>query len=88
MRQLVVSNRFKKQLKNFLIKHPELRGVFKEKLDILQKNPLDKRLKTHKLTGKLKKCHAISITHEYRLILYFENQNIYLLAVGSHDEVY
>ena len=88
MRQLVVSNQFKKQLKNFLTKHPEFRGVFKEKLDILQKNPLDKRLRTHKLTGKLKNCFAISITHEYRLVLYFESNNIYLLAVGSHEEVY
>jgi len=88
MRQLVVSKKFKRQLKNFLKQHPELRDVFKLKLVILQKNSTDKRLKAHKLTGKLKDCHAISITHEYRLVLYFEGQYIYLLAVGTHDEVY
>lgn len=55
---------------------------------ILQKNPTDKRLKLHKLTGKLGNCHAISITHEYRLVIYLEDNFIYLLAIGAHDEVY
>lgn len=88
MRELAISKRFKKQLKSFFAKHPELKGVFKEKLVILQKNPADRRLKLHKLTGKLNECHSISITHDYRLVVYLEDKYIYLLAVGAHDEVY
>ena len=88
MRQLVLSNRFQKQLKNFLQKHPELRDVFREKLAILQKNPSDKILKPHKLTGKLKDFFAASITYEYRIVFYFDNDSVFLLAIGSHDEVY
>ena len=88
MRQLVLSNRFQKQLKNFLQKHPELRDVFREKLVILQKNPSDKRLKFHKLTGKLKDFFAVSITYEYRIVFCFDNDSMFLLAIGAHDEVY
>ena len=69
-------------------KHPELEIILKEKLNFLQHNPNDSRLKTHKLSGKLKNCWAIWITYEHRLIFHLENKYIFLLAVGTHNEVY
>ncbi len=88
MYQLVISDRFRKNLRYFLKKHPELKPVFGEELSILQKNPQDSRLKTHKLTGKLKEFFTCSITYEYRLIFNFNKDFIFLLAIGTHDEVY
>ena len=88
MPQLVLSNRFKKSLRNFIKKHPELRSVIQEKLKILETNPKDRRLQTQKLTGTLKGLLAASLTHEYRLILYCEKDLIFLITIGTHDEVY
>lgn len=61
MLRLVLSNRFKENLRNFLKKHPELEKTFRQKLTILQRNPHDPQLKTHKLTGKLKDFLGASI---------------------------
>ena len=88
MLRVILSDRFRKKLRDFLKAHPELRAAIKEKLTILQENPRDPRLKTHKLTGKLKGFHAASITYEYRLVFYVEEDSIFLLALGTHDEVY
>jgi mRNA interferase YafQ len=88
MRQLVLSRRFKKNLKDFLSKHPELRTIFQEKINLLQHDPYSSFLKTHKLTGKLKGYSAVSITYEYRLVVFIDDEVINLLAIGTHDEVY
>ncbi len=88
MAQLVLSDRFKKNLRDFLKKHPELRQTIKGKFKILEDNPADQRLKTHKLTGKLKGFLAASITFEYRIVFYVEKDIIFLLAIGNHEEVY
>ena len=88
MFRLVLSKRFEKNLRTFLVKHPDLESVFQERLAILQKNPRDARLKTHKLTGKLKDFLGAWITYEYRLVFSLDKKSIFLLAIGSHDEVY
>lgn len=88
MPQIVLSDRFKKNLHDFLKKHPELRAIVKEKFELLELNPGDPRLKTHKLTGKLKGFLAASITFEYRIVFYVEKDVIFLLVIGGHEEVY
>lgn len=88
MYRLVATKRFQKQLKRFLIKHPDVELSLIEFLGILQKNPSDSKLKAHKLSGKLKSLSAASITYEYRIIFCIKEENIYLLALGTHDEVY
>ena len=88
MLQLVLSRRFKRNLRIFLKRHSELEQIVKERLVILQKEPKNSRLKIHKLTGKLKGCYAVSITYEHRLVFYFDKKHIFLLALGTHDEVY
>ena len=88
MRNLIVSKRFERNLGDFLGKHPDLKSVVRNKLDILRKNPRDLRLKTHKLTGKLKSCFALSITYDYQLVFHFDKTSIFPLAIGTHDEVY
>lgn len=73
---------------NFLGKHPEIKEILKEKVNLLQNDPFTPELKTHKLTGKLRGYLAFSVTHEYRLVFYIQKDTIYLLAIGSHDQVY
>jgi len=88
MLKLVFSDKFDRKLRNFLKKHPELVPTVREKFLILEKNPKDKRIKTHKLTGKLSGLFAASITYEYRIVFYLDKNDIFLLAIGTHDEVY
>lgn len=88
MPRLVYSKHFAKSLRDFLRKHPDLEVSTRERLFILQNNPKDRRLKIHKLTGKLKGLLGASLTYEYRLIFYWEDHAIFLVAIGTHDEVY
>jgi len=85
---LVVSSRFKRNLKRFLRKYPKLEPIIKEKLNALSRDLRHKDLKTHKLTGRLKNFFAISITYEHRLIFSIQEDSLFLLAIVAHDEVY
>ncbi|MFH0806584.1 MAG: type II toxin-antitoxin system mRNA interferase toxin, RelE/StbE family [Candidatus Brennerbacteria bacterium] len=88
MFRLVFPARFKRNLRDFLKKHPELRDALHEKLALIQRNPMDVRLRTHKLTGKFKDCFAAWITYEYRFVFSLDGDSVFLLAIGTHDEVY
>ena len=88
MRILIVSNSAKRKLKAFIKKHPEHRVKLEQIITNLLKNLLQKKIKVHRLSGKLKFLYAASITYEYRLIYFFDDQHVYLINIGSHDEVY
>jgi mRNA-degrading endonuclease YafQ of YafQ-DinJ toxin-antitoxin module len=63
---------------------------FWEKLDWFIKNPFDPRLRTHKLSGKLKDSWAFSVGRDLRVLFNFEDggKKAVLFDIGSHDEVY
>lgn len=75
---------FKKRLKKFLKKHPDLEKEVENKIDILIKNPFHPNLRAHKVFD----IWAIWITWEYRLVFEINNDKICLLNIGTHDEVY
>jgi len=79
---------FKKKLKNFLKKYPELEKEIEKKLEILGSDPFHPILKIHKLSGKLKNEWSIWLTYEYRILLIIEGNKIFLTNIGVHDEVY
>ena len=57
-----------------------------KKESIFKKDPFDTRLKTHKLSGKLKDCHAFSISYSNRIIVEFGKSDIvYFHSIGSHN---
>ena len=87
---LSVTPTFEKKAKKFFKKHPDLKEKFKDILKKLQNDPFDPSLKTHKLKGALESFHACSLTFEYRLILLLkiEENQIVLINIGTHDEVY
>ena len=53
-------------------------------------NPFDHSLKTHKLKGNLKGLSSCSLNFEYRIILNIKivEKKIYLIDIGTHDDVY
>ncbi|MFY9484527.1 MAG: hypothetical protein WAP74_02800 [Patescibacteria group bacterium] len=57
-----------------------------ERVAMFRDNPFDIRLKTHKLTGKLKGDWAFSVDYHNRVRFRILDQTIALLIdVGSHD---
>ncbi|WP_027714838.1 type II toxin-antitoxin system mRNA interferase toxin, RelE/StbE family [Desulfuromonas sp. TF] len=87
---ITTPQQFLRQVRKFFKKHPDLKPRFAKVLADLQRDPSQHHLELHPLTGKLAGCHAVSLTYSYRitLTLYITEQEIVLLDIGSHDEVY
>ncbi len=86
--KLAPTSIYKRSYKSFVKKHPELVDKINEKLELLQNNPQAPSLKTHTLSGKLNGLQSFSITYEYRIVFMQAGETIYLLNLGSHDDVY
>ena len=87
---IVATQHFLRRARKFLKKHPELQIRFAQIIDDLTQDPLAPHLAYHHLGGKFKDVQAISITDRYRITLTvaISDQEIILLDVGSHEEVY
>ena len=87
---LVTTRHFEHRARKFLRKHPDLRPTLSDTLDNLSQDPFDPSLRLHKLSSNLTGIQAVSLTHSYRLTLTVQitEQEIVLLDIGSHDEVY
>ena len=76
---------YKKKVKN----NQELKKRFWDAMEIFLKEPLNPRLRTHKLSGKLEGFWAFSVTYDHRVIFKFlDKDKILLVDIGGHDEVY
>jgi mRNA-degrading endonuclease YafQ of YafQ-DinJ toxin-antitoxin module len=87
---IVTTQHFLRRARKFLKKHPELREHFAQIIDDLTKDPFAPHLAYHHLGGKFIGIQAISITDSYRITLTIaiSDQEIILLDVGNHEEVY
>jgi mRNA-degrading endonuclease YafQ of YafQ-DinJ toxin-antitoxin module len=92
--QLVWSAGFTRSVKRLRRQSPNLKGPIAEALMQLERDPFHSSLRTHKLKGDLSDRYACSVTYSDRIIFKFvtnpesEEEEIFLLAIGSHDEVY
>ena len=76
---------YQKKIKN----NADLRRKFWAVMELFSKTPFDRRLRTHKLSGKLEDLWAFSVTYDCRVIFKFLNgDEILLIDSGGHDEVY
>lgn len=85
------SGSFKKAYKKSLQKGGISEEGFKEALGLFIENPFDERLRTHKLSGKLKGLWSFSVAFDARVVFYFTNdkpEKAVFVNIGSHDEVY
>ena len=90
MYTLVWTAGFTRSAERFVKRHPELREKFAAILRDLESDPFQPHLKYHSLGGKLKGIQAVSLTYSYRitLTLVVTENEITLLDIGSHDELY
>jgi mRNA-degrading endonuclease YafQ of YafQ-DinJ toxin-antitoxin module len=94
-RKLVLSNTFKKSYQKFTSKNQSLKVSIGKALAKLQHDAYDPSLKTHKLSGKLAAYLACSCGYDCRIIFTIEkdlsnpnSENIVLLDIGTHNDVY
>ncbi|QQG40882.1 MAG: type II toxin-antitoxin system mRNA interferase toxin, RelE/StbE family [Candidatus Levyibacteriota bacterium] len=81
--KIYYSSRFVKAYKQLPKK---IKDEAEKKEKIFRKNPRDIRLKTHKLTGKLKDFWAFSINYQYRILFEFKEKDvIWFHTVGTHE---
>jgi addiction module RelE/StbE family toxin len=89
--QLVWSPGFSRALKRLIRQNPQMRSPIEQTLQKLTEDPFHPSLKTHKLKGDLAEKWSCSIDYSNRIVFKFvqdPEDEILLLAIGSHDEVY
>jgi mRNA-degrading endonuclease YafQ of YafQ-DinJ toxin-antitoxin module len=87
---LIFTESYEKIEKLFLKRHPDLLDRYHKTLAILEQAPFHPSLRVHALEGRLAGLYAVSINLQYRITLELElrEQEIILVSVGSHGEVY
>ncbi len=81
---------YNKRAARFLRRHPELLPQYEKTLRLLELDPFHPSLRLHRLKGRLRDLHSVSINISYRITLEFilDDKTLIPVAVGSHDEVY
>ena len=84
------SDSFKKVF-NKKVKSTEIEQIFWIRLELFINDPFDTKLKTHKLSGKLRSLWSFSIEYDLRVVFYFTKdkpKKAVFVDIGTHDEVY
>lgn len=93
MRRLLLrSAAFVRAARRLLKKHPHVAESLRATLELLAEDAFDPRLRTHKLKGELAGSWACSAGYDLRVVFDFIDHEgaeaIFLLTIGTHDEVY
>ncbi len=94
MKTLVWNDSFRRAFKRLVRKNPGMQAKVFSALATLEQDPFSPSLKAHKLKGNLGGLWACSVEHDCRIIFEFKQDSasseafIFLINIGSHDEVY
>lgn len=89
MIEIAFSSSFKRAFKKSVAGNAGLETRFWERVELFKNNPFDPKLRTHKLSGKLKDLWSFSIEYDLRVIFSFVGQSQAIFVdLGSHKEVY
>ena len=90
MYKLIYPETYLKRAAKFLKRHPEIRNQYQKTLELLELNPFHPSLRLHKLQGALAGLSSVSINMSYRIVLQFviQGNELLLVDVGTHDQVY
>jgi addiction module RelE/StbE family toxin len=83
---------FARTLRRLLKRKPEILHSVQETLRLLANDAFDPRLRTHKLKGELAGSLSCSVDYDLRMVFELADdagiETVYLLSIGTHDEVY
>lgn len=90
MFKLVFTESYLKNAKKFIKRHPMIRQQYRKTLELLEIDPWHPSLRLHALQGKLSGLQSVSVNLQYRIVieLIVEEEQIILLNIGSHEQVY
>ncbi len=88
--RLIYPESYVRKAKKFLRKHPEVRNQYQKVLELLEVNPHHPSLRLHGLQSRLSGLSSVSINMSYRIVLemLIRDNDIILVDVGNHDQVY
>jgi mRNA-degrading endonuclease YafQ of YafQ-DinJ toxin-antitoxin module len=87
---LIYPESYIRRARKFLRKHPEILAQYRKVLELLELNPFHPSLRLHPLKGRLSGLSSVSINFSYRIVieLIIKGDEILLIDIGKHDEVY
>lgn len=87
---LIYPDSYIRRAKTFLRKHTEIHSQYEKTLKLLGLDPHHPSLRLHKLEGRLKGLCSVSINMSYRIVLEMEihDEEIILINIGNHDQIY
>ena len=88
--RLVFTETYNRSALRWLKRHPDLKPQYLKTLKLLEANPFHPSLRLHALSGRLQGLHSVSINLSYRITLELlvHGEDVILVNVGSHDQVY
>ena len=88
--QLIFTEQYTKRATKFIKAHPDVVTLYHKTLELLEVNPHHPSLRLHALRGKLDGLYSISINLKFRITLELivTDQEIILVNIGDHDQVY
>jgi len=84
--KLIISSRFHKDLAKLASKNTKLKKQISKTLELLLDSPTYPSLRLHKLSNH--GDYSVSVNMSIRIIFRQYGANIFLLRIGSHEEVY
>ena len=87
---IIRTDEYLKKLTKFIRKHPNILEKYAKTIELLELDPYHPSLRLHKLNGKLRIYHSISINIKYRIVIDFElkENEIIPIDIGIHNKVY
>ena len=87
---LVFPESYVRRARKFLQRHPEILGQYRKTLELLELNPFHPSLRLHSLKGRLNGLSSVSINISCRIVieLMIKGDEILLVNIGKHDQVY
>jgi len=88
--RLIFTETYSRNALRWIKKHPDLKSQYLKTLKLLEANPFHPSLRLHSLSGRLQGLYSISINLSYRITLELivRDEEIILVNVGDHDQVY
>jgi len=88
--EVAFSDSFKKAFKRS-IQTTEIETNFWNNLELFITDPFDSKLRTHKLSGKLKNLWSFSLGYDLSVVFYFtkdKSRRAIFIDIGTHEQVY
>lgn len=94
MYKVLISSKFKRALRKFARSNPDLQNRIQQAIIIMENDLFSAKLGTHKLSGKLSGLLSCSCGYDCRIVFSLSidetsgEQVLFLLDIGSHNDVY